>query len=118
MPTTYRRSPRSTVAGFTEREFAFALAWELYAPGLGGWTVQRDEEEDGTPYLLVDPPLVYGDGFVLRRDAQGVSISSTLGVHRTATLREALLLVCPLATEALDAADRMAALPSGDHLIR
>ncbi len=116
MPTVYRDPSRTQLVGFTDREFAFALAWELYAPGLGGWTVQRDEEEDGMGFFLVDPPLVYGDGFVLRRDAQGVSITSPLGSHRAASLRDALLLICPLGSEALDAADRMAALPNRDLL--
>ncbi len=114
MQTLYRPDRHTGAIGFTAQEFAFALAWELYAPGLGGWTVQRDAEEDGETFMLVDPPLVYGDGFVLRKDAKGVSISSPLGAHRAANLREALLLVCPLGREALDAADRMAALPTED----
>ncbi len=113
MPTILRSPPQ---AGFTAQEFAFALAWELYAPGLGGWTVQRDTEEDGEQLILVDPPLVYGDGFVVRQSADGVSITSPLGVHRAATLRDALLLICPLCEDALNAADRMAELPTADLL--
>lgn len=114
MPTRYRLPLHTASETFSAQEFAFALAWELYAPGLGGWTVQRDVEEDGTGSILVDPPLVYGDGFVLRRDAEGVCIVSPLGVHRAPTLRDALLLICPLEREALAAADQMAALPTGD----
>lgn len=114
MPTLYRSPPTAEAPGFSAQEFAFALAWELYAPGLGGWTVQRDTEDEGEPIMLVDPPLVYGDGFVLHKEADGVRITSPLGVHRAATLRDALLLICPLGREALDSADQMAALPDAD----
>lgn len=113
MLTLFRPPPGGAV-GFSAQEFAFALAWEVYAPGLGGWTVERDTEEDGEQAILVDPPLVYGDGFTLRKDAEGIHISSSLGVHRASNLREALLLICPLHREALEAADRMAELPTTD----
>ncbi len=114
MPTLFRPPSQAGAASFSAQEFAFALAWELYAPGLGGWTVQRDTEDDGDQIILVDPPLVYGDGFALRKDADEVRITSPLGVHRAASLRDALLLICPLGGEALAAADQMAALPSAD----
>ena len=96
---------------FSEQDLAFALAWEVHAPGLGGWTVLNDTDEDGTDMLLVDPPLVYGEGFVVRRDSVGVSITSPLGTHRAATLRDALLLICPLGREALDAVELLAMMP-------
>lgn len=116
MPTLFHPSRQASGAAFTAQEFAFALAWEIYAPGLGGWTVQRDSEEDGGDLILVDPPLVYGDGFVVQKNGEGVSITSALGLHRAASLRDGLLLICPLGREALDAADRMAALPIEDLL--
>lgn len=90
---------------------AFALAWEVHAPGLGGWTVMHDTDEDGGGLLLVDPPLVYGDGFVVRQAGDHVEVTSPLGRHRAATLRHALLLICPLGREALEAVERLAALP-------
>ncbi len=97
---------------FSDQDVAFALAWEVHAPGLGGWTVQSDTDDHGTDLLLVDPPLVYGDGFVLRPDAlAGVVITSALGTHRAASVREALLLICPLGCDALDAVERLAAAP-------
>ena len=114
VPALYRLPAHHRGLGFSQQEFAFALAWEVYAPGLGGWTVQRDIEDDGTPFILVDPPLVYGDGFLLHKDGDGISIRSPLGTHRAASLREALLLICPLGRDVLDAADRMAALPTAD----
>jgi hypothetical protein len=114
VPTLSRPPLTTEPDGFSAQEFAFALAWELYAPGLGGWTVQRDTEDEGDQIILVDPPLVYGDGFMLRKDAEGVRITSPIGVHRAATLRDALLLICPLGREALDSADQMAALPNAE----
>ncbi len=111
MPSLSERL-RGVVPSFSTDDIAFALAWEVYAPGLGGWTVERDVEEDGTDLLLVDPPLVYGDGFVVRPGRDGVHVASTLGVHRAATLRDALLLICPLGAEALDKVERLAGMPA------
>ena len=53
---------------------AFALAWEVYAPGLGGWTVLVDNDDNGDEFLPVDPPLVYGDGYVVRPEGPEVVI--------------------------------------------
>ena len=103
--------PRVKGRSFSHPELAFALAWEVYAPGLGGWTVTPDEGDDGAIVLLVDPPLVCGDGFELRPDADGVLITSSLGQHRAPTLRDALLLICPLSPAALGGAERLAAAP-------
>ncbi len=96
---------------FSKEELAFAMAWEMYAPGLAGWTLHREAEDDGSDIILVDPPLVYGDGFTLHREAGGVVIAWSRGRLRAATLRDALLVVCPLAPDALEAADRLAAVP-------
>ncbi len=112
MPSSVSAHPSATVALFSDEDIAFALAWEVYAPGLGGWTVQRDVEEDGTDLVFVDPPLVYGDGFAIRPERDGVRIVSPLGMHRAATLRDALLLICPLGAQALEQADRLARMPS------
>lgn len=111
MATLSRSTAFAPARPFSEQDIAFALAWEVYAPGLGGWTVQIDTDEDGTDTLLVDPPLVYGDGFVVRLDAGGVLVTSPLGIHRASTVRDALLLICPLSGEALDAVERLAAMP-------
>ncbi len=97
---------------FTDEEFAFAMAWEMYAPGLGGWTVHREMEDDGADIILVDPPLVYGDGFTLHREAGEVVISWSRGRLRVPSLREALLVICPLSPDGLEKADRLAALPT------
>ncbi|GAC1337549.1 MAG: hypothetical protein NVSMB18_02630 [Acetobacteraceae bacterium] len=90
---------------------SFALAWEIYAPGLGGWTVQVDEDDDGTEYLLVDPPLVYGDGFSVRPDGGDAVIRWTDGMRRVPDLRSAMLLICPLSPDALAAVELLAATP-------
>ena len=99
---------------FSREEIGFALAWEIHAPGLGGWTVTHDEDNDGVEVLLVDPPLVFGDGFELRLEADSVVIVSPIGQHRAPTLREALLLICPLSPVALEQVDCLAAAPEPD----
>lgn len=111
MPTL-SRSAAVPAGRFSDGDFAFAMAWEVFAPGLGGWTVTRDVDEDETEMMMVDPPLVYGDGFVLRPMANGVQISSPLGVHVTPSLPAALLLICPLPTDALAEVERLAAAPT------
>ncbi len=103
--------PCAAAWSFSTEDIAFALAWEVHAPGLGGWTVQQDVEDDGTDLLLVDPPLVYGDGFTVRPDRDGVRVVSPLGEHRAATLRDALLLICSLGRETLEKVERLAAMP-------
>ena len=97
--------------GFSKRDLAFAFAWEIYAPGLSGWNISVDPEEAAADLILVDPPLVYGDGFTVRKSESGVEIKWSGGRESAATLRDALLLICPLAPEALAAADGLAALP-------
>ncbi len=61
--------------------------------------------------LLVDPPLVYGDGFTLRSGPRGVVITSPLGTHCAPTLRDALMLICPLGHEQLQAVEQLAGAP-------
>lgn len=97
---------------FSDEEFCFARNWELYAPGLGGWTVIRDLEDDGAELVLVYPPLSYEEGFTIHRETGTVVITWCGGVVRVGTLREALLRICPLSPEHLRSADAMAALPA------
>ena len=94
---------------FPPYDLAFALAWADHAPGLGGWTVQLDTCEDGAEYLLVDPPLVYGNGFYIGLDGAETVIWWHAGERRVANLREAMLLICPLGPEALAAVETRAA---------
>ena len=84
---------------FAPEDVAFALAWEVYAPGLGGWTVQMDEDDDGAEFLLVDPPLVYGDGFTVRRAPAGAIVTWRQGTVQAPSVREAMLKICPLPAE-------------------
>ncbi len=107
-----QRSTRSGPWRFAAADIAFALAWEIYAPGLGGWTVHIDLDEGGDEFMLVDPPLVYGDGFVVRLDGNGAVITSPDGLHRAANLREAMLLICPLSPDALQAVEKLALAPA------
>ena len=93
-------------------DVAFALAWEVYAPGLSGWTVQLDEDEGGLEFLLVDPPLVFGDGFTVRPDEAGATITWSQGACRAASVRDAMLRICPLGPDALAAVEQLAAAPT------
>ncbi len=102
---------RSGPSRFEPADLAFALAWEVYAPGLGGWSVLVDTDENGGEYLLVDPPLVYGDGFVVCPDDTGTVITCSTGTYRASNLREAMLLICPLSPDALAAVERLAEAP-------
>lgn len=102
----------SDIGRLAPEDIAFALAWEVYAPGLGGWTVQIDEDDSGSEFLLVDPPLVYGDGFTVRRDPAGASITWPQGAARASSVRDAMLMICPLSADALAATELLAAAPS------
>src|SRR3954470_7363902 len=106
-----RASGSSQSGIFSPAEVAFALAWALYAPGLGGWSVEVDNSEAGITLLLVDPPLVCGDGFQVQIDGNDITISWSGGERRVATLREAMLLICPLRPAALAAVDALAMAP-------
>jgi hypothetical protein len=106
-------SPKSSGSDrLAPEDIAFARAWEVYAPGLGGWTVQVEDDEDGAEFLLVDPPLVYGDGFTVRCDAAGATISWQNGADRASSVRQAMLKICPLAPDVLAAVENLAIAPS------
>lgn len=106
---------RSDRGRFAPEDIAFALAWEVYAPGLGGWTVQIDMDEDGSEFLLVDPPLVYGDGFTVRPDSVGATVSWHQGAIRAGSVREAMLKICPLCPDSLVAVELLAAAPAPEY---
>lgn len=102
---------RPASGSFSPADSAFALAWEVYAPGLTGWTVLVDNDDEGAEIMLVDPPLAYDNGFTLRPDGRDIIVSWSGGQRRASSVREALLLLCPLAPEHLIAADALAAAP-------
>lgn len=104
-------STRIATRRLSEADIAFAMAWEVHAPGLGGWTVQVDTDDDGTECLHVDPPLVYGDGFTVWREAEQALISWSSGSLRVGSVRDAMLTICPLSPEALEQAEVLAAAP-------
>lgn len=111
MPSSAEPVVSDAAPWFSAQDIAFARAWGVYAPGLGGWTVDCDSDDDRVDSLLIDPPLVYGEGFVVRPDSCGISISSALGDYRAQSLRDALLLICPLAPDDLKAAELLAKTP-------
>ncbi|HYZ62639.1 MAG TPA: hypothetical protein VE650_09300 [Acetobacteraceae bacterium] len=110
--STAQSSLRTPTRRFAPDDLAFARAWEVHAPGLGGWTVQMERDDEWGDSLLVDPPLVYGDGFVVRPEEGGTTVTWAMGARRVASLREAMLLICPLSPDALAAVELLAAAPN------
>jgi hypothetical protein len=103
---------RTDARRLAPNEVAFALAWEVHAPGLGGWTVIIDEDEDGSEYLVVDPPLVYGAGFQVRPLGAAAEIIWDQGTLLVENVRAAMLKICPLSPDALAAVEQLADAPT------
>ena len=95
-------------------DLRFALAWSTAAPGFGGWRVEVVQVSSGEMVDVVPPGAEFPVFCVLPRvgyveviwehaaDAGGGQAT----VARPPTLREALLLLCPLSAECLAEIDR------------
>ena len=112
-----RRRKNPGPSRFDPADLAFARAWEVYATGLGGWTVLVDTDENGVQELYVDPPLVYGDGFRIRREGSEVVVHWPSGSIRTSSVRKALLALCELPPDALMAVERLTAAPDDELVV-
>ena len=104
--------PHAVPGRFSSDEIAFALAWEVHAPGLTGWSVVIDTDEDGSDIILVDPPLAFDRGFIVRRVGAETVVTWAAGTLRAADLCEAMLLICPLPPDRLAAVELLAAAPA------
>jgi hypothetical protein len=93
---------------FHPSDIAFLRGWSAAAPGLGGWGVRLDDEERAEEVLVLPPGadepvfrIVRPGRDVLlqklRRDAEPEEIGCFEG------LREAVLALCPLDDDALEA---------------
>lgn len=96
-------------SAFPIEDLRFALAWSRVAPGWGGWQVSVSEMATGEMVEVVPPgaefPLFYvlpraGSVEVIRERVMEVG-GGQVSVAMVPTLRDALLLLCPLDADAL-----------------
>ncbi len=89
---------------FHQADVLYALEWAAVAPGLGGWNVSLDDDRK-TRLISVVPPGAEQPAFFITRDGMEVTITwlrqkvmdgVLVEVGRYASLREALLTLCPL----------------------
>ena len=99
-------------AVFDRADVLYALEWAAVAPGIGGWTVLLDDE-DQTREVSVVPPGMEQPAFCMTRVGRDVSLTwLRLGgrpdfeVARPASLREAVHLLCPLSEECTQAVNQ------------
>ena len=104
----------SECAVFPIADLRFALAWSAAAPGYGGWRIEVVQISSGEMVDIVPPGAEFPVFCVVPRtghvevmwersaDAGGGQVT----VARPSTLRDALLLLCPLSAERLTDVDR------------
>ena len=104
----------SDCAVFPLADLRFALAWSAAAPGFGGWRAEVVQISSGEMVDVIPPGADFPIFCVLPRtgyveviwehaaDAGGGQAT----VARPDTLRDALLLLCPLGAECLAEIDR------------
>jgi hypothetical protein len=97
-------------AVFDQADVLYALEWAAVAPGLGGWTVLLDDDSE-TRVVSVIPPGMERPGFAVTRKGREVSLTwlraansgqPDIEVARPTSLREAMLLLCPLSYERIE----------------
>ena len=104
----------SECAMFPIADLRFALAWSDAAPGFGGWQVEVVQISSGEMVDVIPPGAQFPVFSVVPRmghvevvwehaaEAGGGQVT----VARPSTLRDALLLLCPLSAECLADIDR------------
>ncbi len=93
---------------FHRSDVLFSLEWSAVAPGMGGWDVLIDDERR-TRLVSVVPPGADAPTFFLYWKGREVVLSwlapsgkgEAMEVGRFASLRTALLALCPLTDEQL-----------------
>ena len=112
-PVPESLSSSSASGAFCVSDLCFALAWSRVAPGFGGWRIAFMQISTGEMIDVVPPGAEFPVFHILPR-AGHVELmqehSAEVGggevlVARCPTLRDALLLLCPLDPECLAAAD-------------
>ena len=94
----------SATAAFHPADVIYALEWAAVAPGLGGWNLVLDDENQ-TRLVSVIPPGAEQPMFFVTSDGTAVTITwlrqkvvegALVEVGRFGNLREALQILCPL----------------------
>lgn len=104
----------SECAVFPIADLRFALAWSAAAPGFGGWRVEVVQISSGEMVDVVPPGSQFPVFWVVPRighvevvwEQSAEAGGGQVTVARPSTLRDALLLLCPLGAECLADIDR------------
>jgi len=102
--------PDEAKTRFHRSDVLFALEWSALAPGMGGWDVLLDDERE-TYLLSIVPPGGDAASFFLYRKGREVVLrwiapagsTAPLEVGRFPSLRAALLALCPLNDDQMQA---------------
>lgn len=91
------------VAEFNSADVLFAMEWSAVAPGIGGWAVAVDNEQQCRLISIVPPGAELPTFFLYWKDNTVVVVwrrpygdRETMEVGRFANLRVAVLALCPL----------------------
>lgn len=101
-------SPRACGV-FSVADLRFALAWSRVAPGFGGWRIAVLQISTGEMVEVTPPGASFAafcalprTGYVeLVQEGSMEDGGGQVTVAQSATLRDALLLLCPLSRESL-----------------
>ena len=108
------RNAANSHAVFPLEDLQFALAWSQVAPGIGGWKLTVSEMTTGEIVEVTPPGAEFPVFYVLPRP-NGVEIirervievgGGQVPVALLPTLRDAVLLLCPLGPEATQHAEQ------------
>lgn len=103
-------SPVSPQETFHRADILFVLEWASVAPGLGGWNVLLDNEQETRKVSVVPPgtghPAFFitrsGSEVALHRYRPGADPGQVIEFARYSSLREAVLTVCALSGEEIE----------------
>ena len=103
-PTLNRLSLLDKCAAFSIADLRFALGWSAVAPGFGGWRVEVVQISTGEMLDVTPPGAAFPVFCVMPRAGHVVVVhehaaeagGGQVTVARPRTLRDALLLLCPL----------------------
>ncbi len=101
------RDPVEFHATFPVEDLKFAMAWSRVAPGIGGWQLAVSEMTSGEIVEVTPPGAEFPVFYILQR-LNGVEIirervievgGGQVSVAIVPTLRDAVLLLCPIGFE-------------------
>lgn len=94
---------------FPVDDLSFAMAWSRVAPGIGGWRLAVSEMTSGEIVEIIPPGAKFPVFYVLPRpggaeiiwDCSTVVEDDQASLGLLPSLRDAVLLLCPLTSEVL-----------------